>query len=1414
MQCAVLGRLVAAGGRVVPTDRLIDDLWNGDPPTKAVAALQVYIHNLRRVFEPDRPRRARSRVIVSESHGYALNLEPAQVDSWHFEQLLHGHESAMRDPAGRPDPLEQCRVLDEALACWHGTAFESFAGMPWAAQETARLAALRLTAAELRAQAALEMNRPAEVVLALRPILEEHPGREECARLLALAQYRLGQSLDALATVRRSREFLTLEFGVDPGPGLRDLETAILTHSVNTDPPPAPLVVRAPEPESAPAPDPVPDSGYAEQRAAILAAAEIAAAGHVRLVWLFGEAGAGKTTLAKAITAQLADRSWTTVFGRCPEVEGAPPAWAWAEVLTGLDDADPETYTAADAFTLARRVVRSCRERAARTPVAIVLEDVHGADTATLQVLRQVVNWLRDRPILIVATLRGTEAGPGVRDTAAALALFAGDRVELDGLDLAGTRRAAVAAGLTALDDRTVALLRRRTGGNPLFIRELAKLVATQGTTIGLPDTVRALLGRRVAQLPADVTELLQHMSIWGEDCDIATLSAATARSSDAVIDLLATAESARLLRTDRTGRLAFDHALIRETVYYGIPLLRRSRMHWAAFELLRDQRLGTGDHRPDTGRTTPPAAGTTRGQSASGAALALSASSAALGLPHGRDTPAASASAAALAFSAIEGASAVAGSTAGDPGREHAGPAQGASADAPDDDASPRSVSGRAPALSVTDAALSATDAALSATDAALSATDAALPATDAALPATDAALSSTGAALPATDGALSAIDAALSATDGAPSATDAALSSTGAALPATDGALSAIDAVLSATDGAPSAPDRQGLEADLPESGAAVAGGRAADVPVLGPDDDTSARHGAGGVVREAISPDDAGRNREGVSTRRDTGIEPHEIRVARWGGELELRVLSPEAAARDAATAGAREASIAGRGRDIDALAHHAALGASPETAVQALEFVRAAARRCVERRMRADAVRRWRSVLALHELAGHAEAGAAREDRQALLEARCELVTALAYDGQHMAARAVREQAIELAEALGETALLARAATCWPTPLIWSVHDWHTPDPRIREPLRIALGDPELPVRRRIRALVTTVFDRALDDPDAARETAAAALTLAEELGDPELVCTVVNAQAFAAFARGGFLRAHEVKNHAAQLLRIATEARLTEFRALAHYLLFRADLADADLVAADAHARSAAAYSTDGQLRHLLDAITPFDMVLELLRGNVDEALRMLQDGTSAAEEIVAHSEEGAGEYTRDPNALHIGIAISIGWLTNDLSGLAEDLGRRMAIKPELFAYGHALALVHAGREEAARRVLAADPPMARQFWSSFTATRARVCLALGDLSAAREIYDQLLPYAGSVGGLETGATVLGPMDHVLADLAAALGHPERAAAHRADGDRLQQRLHADLAVLTEKAAQRRVLANPAHRPAR
>ncbi|MGX1806809.1 BTAD domain-containing putative transcriptional regulator [Nocardia sp. NPDC055321] len=1297
MQCAVLGRLVAAGGRVVPTDRLIDDLWGGDPPTKAVAALQVYIHNLRRVFEPDRPRRARSRVIVSESHGYALNLEPEQVDAWHFEQLLHGHETAMRDPAVRPEPLEQLRVLDAALACWHGSAFESFAGTSWAAQEIARLAALRLTASELRAQAALETNRPADVVLALRPIFEEHPGREECARLLALAQYRLGQSLDALATVRRSREFLTLEFGVDPGPGLRDLETAILTHSVEAEPSVAAVAVRAPE--RAPAPEPVVDSGYGAQRAAILEAAAAAEAGEVRLVWLAGEAGAGKTTLAATVLTRLAGRSWATVVARCPEVDGAPPAWAWSEVLTGLDAGDPETYTAADAFTLARRVVRSCRERTAHGPVAIVLEDVHGADAATLQVLRQVVNWLRDRPILIVATLRGTEAGPGVRDTAAALALFTADRVELDGLDLAGTRQAALAAGLTAVDDRTVALLRHRTGGNPLFVRELAKLFATQGASDALPVTVRDLLGRRIAQLPDTVVELLRHLAVWGEHIDVDTLAASAGRPADDIIDLIAGAEAARLLRTDRSGRVSFDHALVRETVYHDIPVLRRARMHWAAFELLRSN---PGLAR--AGGVDALAHHAALGAGVDTAELALGYVRAAAHRCGERRMRAD----AVRRWRSVLALHELAGHNAPRGIRPTTEPTHQTLADWP---ALTSRESGTHRAtftdhLTLAELAAEASAAAslerASAAEVAWSAVDRG----DTAVPhATTGHGPGSETSAARTSGAMDEVGSSAATSDAAP---------TGASDPIGESAPAAGNAAVGASGLATGSGATDGPAATAP-TGASVGYGAA----------------GTRGAAEVEGSLRGAG----------DIGPEP----VVAEQGEI--------------------PGDVAGRasGEGIFVLADR---------------------------------------------VAPREEITVARADRVALLRARCELVIALAYDGQHIAARAAREQALELAETLGDTALLAHAATCWPTPLIWSVHDWHTPDPRIRGPLRTALADPALPVAAQVRLQVTTVFELALEDFEATALAAAAATELAEPHGDPELLCTAINAQAFAAFGDGGFLRATEVKRHATRLLQVSTAAQLTEFRALAHYLLFRAELADANLLAAAEHARHAGEYASDGQLRHLLDALAPFDMMLELLRGDTDEVHYLLAVGFAPVERIVALSEEGAAEPSRDPNTLHIGIAISLAWLADDMSDYVDELRDRVAIKPELFVYGYALALVHAGRHDEARRVLADAPPLGPQFWSTFSAVRARAVIALGDLAAARELYDQLLPYAGTIAGLETGAVVLSPIDTVLADLAAAVGDSVRAAAHRAAAEALEVRLQADLDVLAGRSSAGRVLVRP------
>ncbi|WP_062992694.1 BTAD domain-containing putative transcriptional regulator [Nocardia anaemiae] len=674
MQGAVLARLVMAAGAVVSADRLIEDLWQGEPPPKAAGALQAHISYLRRALEPRRRPRAPARVVISQAPGYALRADPTAVDAWHFERLLAA-------AATEPDLSIRYRTLDTALSLWRGPVLAAYADSDWAAPEITRLTDMRWTAMEQRADAALRLDRPAEAATTLHRLVDDHPERETAARLLALALYRLGRPLEALATLRRIRTHLASEFGVESSPPLRDLESAILTHD--------PALTFTPDLGSArrsaempwlgtrleadgtdshgsgstsPGPRVMPEVvGYTEQRAVLLTAAREASEGRARLVWVEGEAGAGKSTLVAAVAAELTGHGWNVVTGRCPEVDGAPSAWAWrqahaelgavarefddpidgwrAEVagaeagvstaarvaasgvlpeveavasevmqeveagsaaavgaepprisLRGVADTPVAVRTAAlrvspvaegdsTPFELARAVARRC---VGVGPLLMVLEDAHRADGATLQILRQVVAWTAGEPVLFAVTLRGSEAGEEVRATSAALAAVTSGRLELGGLDAAAVRVVLAAAGVTEIEDGAVELVRQRTGGNPLFVVELAKLAAAEGNLLGLPAGVRDVLHRRIARLPAEAARLLRLLSVWGDEADIDSLLQLAGESEETLIDLVDMAVVAGLLRIDG-GRIRFGHALTRDAVYDGIPALRRARMHWTA---------------------------------------------------------------------------------------------------------------------------------------------------------------------------------------------------------------------------------------------------------------------------------------------------------------------------------------------------------------------------------------------------------------------------------------------------------------------------------------------------------------------------------------------------------------------------------------------------------------------------------------------------------------------------------------------------------------------------------------------------------------------------------------------------------------------------------------------------------------
>ncbi|WP_428964812.1 BTAD domain-containing putative transcriptional regulator [Micromonospora fluostatini] len=617
-QRAVLARLVAGGGHVVSVDQLVEDLWSGDPPPRAQAALQVYVSNLRRALEPDRPPRHPARILVTAAPGYALRLPTPQVDAWRFEAALRAATRAAETP-----PQAAVADLDEALAGWDGCLpYAEFVGEPWADRESDRLGRLRLTAVEQRAKLLLDVDRADEVVLDLDPLVRDHPLREQAAMLLAVALYRLGRQADALDVVRAARAALSEQMGIDPGPELRSLETDLLRQDPRLGPSAARTarpVAAAGQAEPPPAggqrptaaPPPV---GRAVELARMRAAADRVTGAGLGFCWVGADAGGGKSTLARHLAGGLAADGWITATGTCPQVEGAPPAWAWHEVVTAartrfpLDEAeaaglrllvDLGTVTAAgagryDEFHLRQALGAYLCRLAGHGPLLVVIEDLHRADGETLRVLRHLAVTLADAPVLVVATFRPDEVTEDVVAARAALTGVPAVELHLDGLDDGAVAELLRRHGVDTTDTELLRTVRDRSAGNPLFTIELARLIAAEGpgsALDGIPAALGHVLARRLARLPAAARTVLRHAAVLGPDAEVDILVAVDGGPEEPVLDGLEAGVTAGLLVEPEPGRIRFAHALLRDALYHSVPLLRRTRMHHRILTVLRAQR-------------------------------------------------------------------------------------------------------------------------------------------------------------------------------------------------------------------------------------------------------------------------------------------------------------------------------------------------------------------------------------------------------------------------------------------------------------------------------------------------------------------------------------------------------------------------------------------------------------------------------------------------------------------------------------------------------------------------------------------------------------------------------------------------------------------------------------------------------
>ncbi|WP_439377137.1 ATP-binding protein [Amycolatopsis lexingtonensis] len=316
-------------------------------------------------------------------------------------------------------------------------------------------------------------------------------------------------------------------------------------------------------------------AGAAAELRAWLAAA---AGGTGALVLVGGPAGIGKSRLVEAVTDREA------VWGRCVDDPGAPPLWPWRRVLQALPEvgaevsralADLDDHDGADLVAARFRFVALAADAlvAAAGPagLVVVLEDIHWADEASLRLLRHLAGEIRRSRLAVVATYRDTgslsEALPDL------LGRPGTESLRLEPLTEPDVRAYLAEVGRSAVDAGEAL---RRSGGNPLYLKAVARSSATGGGEAELRHLVRTT----VAGLDDGARELLAIASVLGEEVDAHVVAEVAGRPAGDVVPALDRAVRAGVLLPAEAGSRRFAHAVVRDGIYADLDQGVREDLH------------------------------------------------------------------------------------------------------------------------------------------------------------------------------------------------------------------------------------------------------------------------------------------------------------------------------------------------------------------------------------------------------------------------------------------------------------------------------------------------------------------------------------------------------------------------------------------------------------------------------------------------------------------------------------------------------------------------------------------------------------------------------------------------------------------------------------------------------------------
>jgi DNA-binding CsgD family transcriptional regulator len=378
------------------------------------------------------------------------------------------------------------------------------------------------------------------------------------------------------------------------------------------------------------------------------ASLEDALSGMGRLIMLVGEPGIGKTRTAQELATYARLRGAQVLWGRCHEERGMPPYWPWVQAIrsyvrdhnadrlrsemgTGAVDIAEIVFDVRERlpglkpppplepdqarFRLFDSITSFLKAASKRQPLAMILDNLHWADNASLLLLEFLSQELIGSRILLIGTYRDVDLsrrhplsqilGELTKDR-----LF--QRVLLRGLDQEDVGRfMELASGITPPHE-LVEVVHQQTEGNPLFVTEVVRLLVQEGSlaseydqerqnwSMRIPQSVREVIGRRLDRLSARCNQVLTIASVIGREfsfqqlehlMDDPSAGSGQGMSGDRLLEVLEEALAARVVEElpQSVGCYQFCHTMVQQTLLEELSTTRKARLHARIAEVLED---------------------------------------------------------------------------------------------------------------------------------------------------------------------------------------------------------------------------------------------------------------------------------------------------------------------------------------------------------------------------------------------------------------------------------------------------------------------------------------------------------------------------------------------------------------------------------------------------------------------------------------------------------------------------------------------------------------------------------------------------------------------------------------------------------------------------------------------------------